>query len=482
MTSASASSSSSPTPSPSPSPASSAALPPLPVRRGGVAFHDALHLAAAIAARAPSSHNCQPWGAGWATDAVTRRTAAALLAAGEPGGRAAVSPGGGSAGTAAGAPDGRLGGTPDGASAGSGRVPSRRSEYLVLALDRARELTALPAHATEMLLSCGSHGEILARALAAQGWRADGVRLLGPGATGGAPPFGGDRWPRAWEPLCLLRLSPAPAPPGDLAALRETVGARHTNRGPYRPEAIDPGVLARLASSAAESALLRAQQAPGAPVAVRHLVGAPERAALAELVARHGGRDFAHRAAWRETHAYIRRDEAEAARAGDGFTLGQLFGELSPPRRLGMRAALAPATMRLLRHAGYDRFLARQLAAAVRRSPAAVALCFDGSDGSDSSGRPGNPAGPGDFGGRTPDAGSVLRAGAALAGYWLAATRAGLVLHPVSVLLQHEDVRDACERRLALPGRALFLSRLGYAVTAFPSSHRRSPSHALRRV
>ncbi|MFJ3943841.1 nitroreductase family protein [Streptomyces griseoaurantiacus] len=459
-----------------------------------MAFHDALQVAAAIAARAPSSHNCQPWGVGWATDAATRRTASALLAAGEPGGRAAESPDGGSAGATAGAPDGRPGGTPDGRPGGtpdgrlsgtpdeSGRVPSRRSEYLVLALDRARELTALPAHATEMLLSCGAHGEILARALAAQGWRADGVRLLGPGATGGTPPFGGDRWPRAWEPLCLLRLSPAPAPPGDLAALRETVGARHTNRGPYRPEAIDPGVLARLASSATESALLRAHPVPGAPVAVRHLVGAPERAALAELVARHGGRDFAHRAAWRETHAYIRRDEAEAARAGDGFTLGQLFGELSPPRRLGMRAALAPATMRLLRHAGYDRFLARQLAAAVRRSPAAVALCFDGSDGSDGSGRPGDPAGPGDFGGRTPDAGSVLRAGAALAGYWLAATRAGLVLHPVSVLLQHEDVRDACERRLVLPGRALFLSRLGYAVTAFPSSHRRSPSLALRRV
>jgi hypothetical protein len=352
-------------------------------------------------------------------------------------------------------------------SAGTGRVSARRSEYLVLALDRARELTALPAHATEMLLSCGAHGEILARALAAQGWWVDGVRLLGPGATGGAPPFGGDRWPRTWEPLCLLRLSPAPAPPGDLAALRETVGARHTNRGPYRPEAIDPGVLARLASSTAESALFRAHPAPGAPLAVRHLVDAPERAALAELVARYGGRDFAHRAAWRETHAYIRRDEAEAARAGDGFTLGQLFGELSPPRRLGMRAALAPATMRLLRHAGYDRFLARQLAAAVRRSPAVVALCLDESDGS---------------GGRAPDSGSVLRAGAALAGYWLAATRAGLALHPVSVVLQHEDVRAACERRLALPGRALFLSRLGYPVTAFPSSHRRSPSHALRRV
>jgi hypothetical protein len=211
-------------------------------------------------------------------------------------------------------------------------------------------------------------------------------------------------------------------------------------------------------------------------------VDAPERAALAELVARYGGRDFAHRAAWRETHAYIRRDEAEAARAGDGFTLGQLFGELSPPRRLGMRAALAPATMRLLRHAGYDRFLARQLAAAVRRSSAAVALCFDESDGSEHPGIPASPGDAGGSGGRAPDAGSVLRAGAALAGYWLAATRAGLALHPVSVVLQHEDVRAACERRLALPGRALFLSRLGYPVTAFPSSHRRSPSHALRRV
>lgn len=437
MTSASASASS-----------AGSATPPTPGGRTDVAFQDALQVATGIAARSPSSHNCQPWGVGWATDAATRRTAAALLATAAPGERAGDGPG----------------------------LP-RRSEYLVLALDRARRLTALPAHEVEMLLSCGAYGEILARALAAQGWRADGIRFLGREDTGDGGLFG-DRWPRAWRPLCVVRLSPAPADPDGLAALRDTVRARHTNRGPYRAEAIDPAVLARLSSPGPEPSLFRTHP----HVTVHHLVTDAERAAVAGLVARYGGRDFAHLAAWRETHAYIRRDEADAERGGDGFTLGQLFGAMSPPRRWGMRAALAPATMRLLRHVGYDRFLARQLAAAVRGAPAIVALCFERCDGPGDSGGPDGPGGSGGPGDRVPDAGSGLRAGAALAGYWLGATRAGLALHPVSIVLQHDDVRAAFERRLGLPGRAFFVSRLGHAVAAFPPSHRLAPSRALRHV
>lgn len=433
MTSASASSSAS---------SAGSATPPAPGGCTDVAFQDALRVAAGIAARSPSSHNCQPWGVGWATDAATRRTAAALLATAAPGEPAGHGPG----------------------------LP-RRSEYLVLALDRERRLTALPAHEVEMLLSCGAYGEILARALAAQGWRADGIRFLGQEDTGDGGLFG-DRWPRTWRPLCVVRLSPATAAPDGLAALRDTVRARHTNRGPYRAEALDPAVLDRLAAPEPEPALFHTEPR----VTVHHLVTDAERAAVAGLVARYGGRDFAHLAAWRETHAYIRRDEADAEHSGDGFTLGQLFGPLSPPRRCGMRAALAPATMRLLRHVGYDRLLARQLAAAVRGAPATVALCFErfgdpgGPDGSD---------GPGD---QVPDAGSGLRAGAALAGYWLGATRAGLALHPVSIVLQHDDVRAAFERRLGLPGRAFFVSRLGHAVAVFPPSHRLDPSRALRHV
>ncbi|QOV34521.1 RedV protein [Streptomyces ferrugineus] len=404
----------------------------------GVAFQDALQAAAEIAAYSPSSHNCQPWGVGWAIGAAARHTAVALLAD-----------------------------TAEQTGAGCGPAARNEVEYLVLALDRARQLTALSSHGVEMLVSCGAYGEILLRALAAQGWRADRVRFVDPapaahGLKDDDPDriFGG-RWPRAWMPLCVVRLSHAPTPSGDLAELRDTVRARHTNRGPYRPDRIEPAVLAGLSTTRSGLSLFRAAPGGDSEVTVRHVVADAERAAVGDLVSRHGGRDFSHRAAWRETHSFIRRDEADAETSGDGFTLGQLFGPMSPPRRFGMRIALAPVTMRILRHVGYHRILARQLAAMVRCSPAAVALCFD--DGA-------------------PGAESVVRGGAVLADYWLGATRAGLVLHPVSVILQHDDVRAELEQRLGLPGRAFFVSRLGHAVTAFPPSRRLAASHALRLV
>ncbi|MFG1667005.1 RedV protein [Streptomyces sp. Y7] len=409
--------------------------PSAPANRG-VAFQDALQVAAEIAARSPSSHNCQPWGVGWTIGAGARRTATALLA--ETAERA-----------------------------GCGPAAQDEFEYLVLALDRARRLTALPAHGVEMLVSCGAYAEILLRALAAQGWRADGVRFVDPaGPVHGlrdADPdriFGG-RWPRAWVPLCVVRLAHAHTPGNELAELGDTVRARHTNRGPYRPDRIDPAALAGLSTAGSGLSLVRAAAGHDAEVTVRHMTDGAERAAVADLVRRHGGRDFSHRAAWRETHSFIRRDEADAETSGDGFTLGQLFGPMAPPRRLGMRIALAPATMRVLRHVGYHRLLARQLAAVVRCSPAAVALGFDD---------------------EAPGVESVVRGGAVLADYWLGATRAGLVLHPVSVILQHDDARAELEGLLGLPGRAFFVSRLGRAATQFPPSRRLAASRALRLV
>lgn len=404
----------------------------------GVDFEDALQVAARIAVYSPSSHNCQPWAVGWAIGAAARQAAAALL--------------------------GENGEQPP---AEYGHTAPDEDEYLVLALDRERQLTSLPSHALEMLISCGAFGEILLRALATQGWRADRVRFVNPPPAAlalgddSADRIFGDRWPDAWAPLCVVRLRHAHTPSGHLVELRETVRARHTNRGPYRPESIDPAVLAELSTPRSGLSLFQAAPEHDPKVTVRHVVADAERAEVADLVSRHGGRDFSHRLAWQETHSFIRCGEADAEARGDGFTLAQLFGPLAPPRRYGMRIALAPATMRLLRHVGYHRVLARQLAAMVRRSPAAVALCFAD---------------------EAPSTASIVCGGAAMADYWLAATRVGLVLHPVSVILQHDDVRDELEKRLGLPGRAFFVSRLGCASTEFPPSHRLAASRMLRLV
>ncbi|NEC34282.1 RedV protein, partial [Streptomyces rubrogriseus] len=148
-------------------------------------FAQALETAAGAAALSPSSHNCQPWGLGRATSTEARRAAADLTGA-------------------------------------------EADEYLVLALDRERELTALAAHAVEMEVSCGVYWRILLRTLAAQGWTTTAVRVLDgdgdPGAVGlpgGGRPFGAG-WPTAWTPLCVVALRPGP-PSGERPAdLRES--------------------------------------------------------------------------------------------------------------------------------------------------------------------------------------------------------------------------------------------------------------------
>ncbi|MFD3374069.1 MULTISPECIES: RedV protein [unclassified Streptomyces] len=385
-------------------------------------FEHALHEAADVAALSPSSHNCQPWGVAWPTSRSARQAVALLV-----------------------------GEALDGASRESGTDESATDEYVILALDRERRLTSLPAHAVEMLISCGAYLQILLRSLALQGWSTDLIRFFDPLSderTSGIPSAGrplGDAWPPLWSPLCAVRLRRTDESSGRLAELRDTALARRTNRGPYRSEGLDPSVLAGLCAPSAGAA-------EGADVTVRHLVTDGERAAFADLVARHGGRDFSHQRAWRETHSFLRRDEAEAAARGDGFALDQLFGPMSGPRRHILRAALAPTTMRVLRHAGYPRLLARQLALVVRSTPAIVAMSLAET---------------------APGLEATVRGGAHLAEYWMRATEAGLALHPVSVVLQHDDVRTELQDRLGLTGRTFFVSRLGRPLTQFPRSPRR---------
>ncbi|MFD9885635.1 RedV protein [Streptomyces alboflavus] len=455
-----------------------------------VDFADALREAARIAVLSPSSHNCQPWAVAWARSEVSRAAAARVVereagVSGVP--RAADGPGG-----------------------GCGDGTDEAYQYLVLGLDRDRELRSLPAHAVEMLLSCGLYWQLLLRALEAQGWSVDVLRFadgpLDPGAAARGAELPGTTWPRSWTALCVARLrgragagaeargaagagartavgvatattnatgvgptigagaegevgSGAQDGGAELRTLRAAARARRTNRAPYRPQPVRPALLDGLLAPSGCAA------ARGADVTVRHLTSGADRAVFADFVAEHGGRDFSHREAWRETYAFLRADRSEAAARGDGFALDQLFGPLSWPSRQALRAALAPATMRLLAPVGYDRFVGRRLAHGlarmVRPTPAVVAMSFDRTE---------------------PTLADAVKGGARLADYWLCATTAGIALHPVSVVLQHEDLRAAFQSSLRIPGRAFFVSRLGWPVTEFPCSPRRPADAHLRRI
>ncbi|NVI88202.1 RedV protein [Actinomadura sp. BRA 177] len=364
-----------------------------PPRTAAPAFADALSAALDVAVLSPSSHNCQPWCLARMASAPARRAAAALLGSAEDG------------------------------------------HFLVLAADRERSLGALPAHALEMELSCGLYWRLLQRALAAQGWTVARSR----------PAPSGLGLPDSWEPLCVAEFRRDGDPDGTLDDLRALARRRHTNRAPFRPEKVEPALLAALAR----------HRGDGLPVVVRHLRSWPERSRFTRFVAAHGGRDFAHGGAWRETHSFIRWN----ASAADGFTLEHLFGPLPPHGRWARRLALAPPVMRALSRVGYPRLLAGQLAAVVRRSPVIVLMGLPVAE-------PGLP--------------DTLAAASALADYWLDATAAGLVLHPVSIVIQHPDLRLALQRRFGMVGRVFFVARLGRPAAAFPASPRRAPAAAFR--
>ncbi|WP_237283423.1 RedV protein [Streptomyces alfalfae] len=379
-------------------------------------FGRALRTAAGTARLAPSSHNCQPWALLRLSGADARASAARLLR----------QPGGG---------------------------PARAdSEYVAVVLDRGRQLDSLASHELEMQLSCGAFTQLLTRTLACQGWWLERAVLTdepGGWAYRSVPaPVRALRdagWRPDWSLLAVLELRYAGMPEGSLTEYQELTAARRTNRGPYQDRAVPADVLEQLL-----------KPAPGlaaeADLDIRHLTARTDLDRFVSFVARYAGRDFSHPEAWRETYAYIRPTRAEAERRGDGFALSQLFGPLHPLRAAALRTALRPATMRVLRHVGYPRVLASRMAAAIRPTPAVVAMGLT----------PGSPG-----------AADVLRAGARLADYWLTATRHSLALHPISIVLQHEDLRERLQSCLGLPGRTVFVSRLGHAETGFPPAPRR---------
>ncbi|MCF6526493.1 RedV protein [Streptomyces sp. JJ36] len=391
---------------------------PLPARAEAWRFPRALREATAIASLSPSSHNCQPWALARLTGDDTRAAAAAELGTGAPEG---PEPGAGAPGAA---------------------------EYLALGLDRTREIGSLAAHAVEMRVSCGAYWQLLLAALEAQGWSAGRLRFFD--ADDDGPRVLGTGWPRDWTLLALVELHRAEGTEdtedtdGPLEQLRTTAAARRTNRAPYREDPVEPALLERLTVPSAGAA-------QDAPVTVTHLWSPDDRKRFGDFVARHGGRDFSHGAAWRETHSFLRRSATEAEARGDGFTLEQLFGPLPRLRHWFLRTALSPRTMTLLRWLGYHRLLASQLAVIVRRTPVITAMHFTTD---------------------TPGQADMVRGGARLADYWLRATREGLALHPVSVVIQHDDLRQSLGERFRLRGRPFFVSRLGRPTATFPPAPR----------
>ena len=146
----------------------------------------------------------------------------------------------------------------------------------------------------------------------------------------------------------------------------------------------------------------------------------------------------------------------EIETATDGFAITQLLGPTPAVVRQLLRLGLSPTAMRMLRYVGIPTAMARALGALVGAAPLLVRVSVD-----------------------RPSPGTELVAGGVAMDVWMRATAAGLALHPVSAILQHDDLRERFQRTLGLAGRAVFFARVGYPTATFPSTPRRSldPGH-----
>jgi hypothetical protein len=301
----------------------------------------------------------------------------------------------------------------------------------LLAIDTRRALSALPSLATEMRLSCGMFLQLLSAALAERGLA---IRVV---PCEGRPPIAA--YPDSWMPVAALTITPGV--PHDAAWSTRLAADRRTNRAPYQERSVGPGDREALASAAPLFG-----ERDGVAV---ELVSEPEAIrALGQFVGRHAGVDFADPRGWTETFQYIRFG---GERAPDGFAITQLFGPLPAPVRQFLRLALSPAVMRFARHIGVPRVMARELGKLVAHAP--LLVCVSVTDESPQ---------------------TQLVAGGVAMDLWMRATALGLVLHPVSAILQHDELRERFQRLVVPRGRAVFFARVGFPTTTFPPTPRRS--------
>ena len=387
-------------------------------------FMESLQAALEIARHAPSSHNCQPWALGYLSRPVKGRVL-----------------------------DGLARSYP-GLSLGKGRA----DQVLCLALNRNRALKALPAHDLEMKLSCGLFLHPLIKALALTGWGVKGVVYTGTDAPIDVP---SRYWPEHFIPLAHVILHPvdpldSEAWDGGLDRLRDAMGNRCTNRMDFGPGALSEHKRGLLLQ---ESTSVMPLQGQG--VSLRFHVDPDEIKGTGQLVARHGGIDFSHGSAWRETYGFIRFSHRGEARAEDGFSIEHLLGGMPWAKRAALKLLLSPPAMGCLRHVGLHRHMARKMGALVSETGTLVSLAFPDA---------------------TATVGDEIEAGCALSEFWLQADREGLVLHPISVMLQHTRAREALQGLLGVPGRMVFFARVGLPMRPCRPSPRQAATGEILRV
>jgi nitroreductase len=317
---------------------------------------------------------------------------------------------------------------------------------LLLSLDQTRRLTALDSLDLEMGLSIGTFLGLLVTGLERLGvdcglrWRPSDAPL-----------------PDGEIPMVVVSARAVPSAAEtdrDWASFAEQARRRRTCRTPYAAEPPSDSVLTAMLARRWPETLT------GAKLDVCIHQDPALLRAVAGLAERYAALDFNHFWAWSETYRYIRFGKPCDESVVDGFFIESLLGPMSAFRRRILQLMLAPMVMQALRPFGAPTRIAKALGALVAAGPSLICCSLPEA---------------------LPDRPTLIQAGARLAEIWLNAHAAGLGIHPVSVLLQHDAPRRELRRLLGLSGRPVFLARFGLAPSRDASLSPRRPVDAILR-
>ncbi|MGI0117438.1 nitroreductase family protein [Zooshikella sp. RANM57] len=372
---------------------------------------DVVSKAIEIARWAPSSHNCQPWKVITLKDAGKQYDA--LF-----------------------------------------NQPLKSNELLCcLALDKKRQLSALPSLQFEMYISCGLFLGLFWLAVSQQKahcrfhWLCDAELNLS--------------WLQVAsehesellvamvitaENRDQIRNNQVSTVESKLNHLLDMVSTRRTFRGLFEEKSFDHEMIENLLSRrwpqaiTGGEALVQLEQNSGF---IRNTT---------KLIAKYAALDFSSYRAWKETYRYIRFDQQ--AGTEDGFYLQSLFGPM-PKRKIKFyEYMLSPLVMQALRLVNVPHYMAKELSKLVEKSAQLLVIKMNTERLSKR---------------------NLVMTGARLMEVWLQAHHAGVAFHPLSVLLQHDEPREALQRLLQCHNeRIVFVARVGYIKTPEDISPRRT--------
>lgn len=318
------------------------------------------------------------------------------------------------------------------------------SHGLLVCIDRRRALSALPSLRREMYMSVGGFATLMLNLLRLSGFGVQ-VELVEP-SWQAATASGRARLADA-EPVFMMYLSEPPEGIRPVThPLAQWVAQRRTDRGPYLP-----GVPAGMPVTCLPHRLVE----DGGLVWRQVLPGALYDQ-LCGFYRRHAREDFRHGAAWRETYRYLEFSAAPQVEAGVGMNIQSLFGPLPAWKRRFYQFLLHPQVMGIVGPLGLHARIGRDFEGLLRSS-AGIAFLVAEPDGQD-------------------ERRSHLLAGEQVADFWLALTRDGRGLHPLSVALQHPEVEAELRSLLGVTQPILFIARVGSPAASAPAfRYRRSP-------